>query len=106
IELMCLRLTCGPIEHHVRGGNVLDAMRAWIDRVATRIERLDPNTPLPLADQIAVLEGIASHVLAGLADKRDYHPRVRNGDLRDLHRFNGGETGVDKITAGEQHLFL
>ena len=106
VEIVRLGFSRRPVQHHVRGGHDLHAMRVRVDRVLAGIHRLDPHALLALVHEIAMLERVPGHILSFTSDVRDHHADVGDRDDGRLFDFNGGEPRVDEIAARENDLLL
>src|SRR5437588_8663531 len=80
----------GPVQNDIRRRHQLDFHHSGIDGMLARIERSDPDTLMAYIDQVAMFEFEAAYIHVRLADKRNDHPDIADGNLHhrqllDLH---------------------
>ena len=101
---MGANLGLDPLQDDVGGRHHHHFSGIGIESVLARKERLTPNTPAALADQLAVAVVQPGKVFAEVAGVRDDHSHKTNLNHGLMNHLNGGEEPVEVIGAFHQNL--
>src|SRR5262249_44755649 len=96
---MSLGAASDPVQNEVGGRHHDDAAGIGVEWVFAGPERFFPHAALTLGHALAVAEGIAGNVSAGLAMVTDHHADVSNWYHSFGDRLDGREPSIDEIGA-------